>query len=46
MSDIRLRPPHAEDAEALARIWVENARYYTDIDSSAFQVPDEDGLVD
>jgi GNAT superfamily N-acetyltransferase len=39
-----LRPARAGDGEDLARIWLDMARYYTDLAPDLFQVPDHDGL--
>lgn len=46
MSDISIRPAESSDAEALARIWVENCQYYASMGPDAFQVPNQDGLVE
>ncbi len=44
MTDILIRPPHAGDGEALARIWLDTASYYADLEPALFQVPSSDGL--
>jgi GNAT superfamily N-acetyltransferase len=46
VAEITVRPSAEADAETLARIWVQNCRYYADLDPGAFQVPNEDGLVE
>jgi GNAT superfamily N-acetyltransferase len=46
MDGISLRSPGKADALSLARIWVENCRYYAEMDPDSFQVPNEDGLIE
>ncbi len=46
MSSISIRPPRKADAASLARIHLENCRYYAEMDPDAFQVPNEEGLVE
>jgi GNAT superfamily N-acetyltransferase len=46
MSTISIRTARKSDAASLARIWVENCRYYAEMDPESFQVPNEDGLVE
>jgi GNAT superfamily N-acetyltransferase len=46
LKEIVIRAPRVEDAEKLAQIWVENAKYYEELDPQAFQVPNEEGLVE
>lgn len=46
MGGISIRPSESRDAEALARIWVQNCQYYADLDPDSFQVPNPDGLVE
>ena len=46
MDQIAIRPPEPGDAAALARIWMENCRYYAEMAPEWFQVPEEDGLIE
>ena len=46
MSQIVIREPGKRDAPRLAEIWVENCRYYAQMDPGAFRVPNGDGLVE
>jgi GNAT superfamily N-acetyltransferase len=41
-----IRPARRGDGVGLARIWLENARYYVERFPSDFRVPDEDGLAE
>ncbi len=44
MAEIVVRAPRPEDAAAIARIWLDNATYYVELDPGAFRLPREDGL--
>jgi GNAT superfamily N-acetyltransferase len=39
-----LRPAHAGDGEALARIWLDTTRYHANLAPELFQVPEPEGL--
>lgn len=41
---IRLRRARPDDADDLARAWLDQARVYADLDPALFAVPDDDGL--
>ena len=41
-----IRPARAGDGPALARIWLENARYYVDRFPADFRLPEADGLAE
>src|SRR2546426_626306 len=42
----KIRAARSGDGVGLARIWLDNARYYVALFPDDFRVPDEDGLVD
>jgi GNAT superfamily N-acetyltransferase len=42
--DTVIRPARPGDGAGLARIWLENARYYVERFPDDFRIPDEDGL--
>lgn len=42
--DMTIRRARPGDGEGLARIWLENARYYVDLAPDDFQLPREEGL--
>jgi GNAT superfamily N-acetyltransferase len=44
--DAVVRPARPGDGAALARIWLENARYYVDRFPADFRLPDESGLAE
>jgi len=44
--DTVVRPVAPGDGAALARIWLDNARYYAERFPADFRVPDEDGLAE
>lgn len=46
MGGVAIRPARESDAAALAEIHSECCRYYAEMDPDAFQVPNEDGLVE
>jgi GNAT superfamily N-acetyltransferase len=41
-----IRPLRLGDGDGVARIWLENARYYVDLAPEDFQLPEADGLAD
>lgn len=43
---MEIRDSRPGDGEALAAMWLEEGRYYADLDPDAFQAPTEDGLVE
>src|SRR6266540_6011441 len=43
---VEIRAARSGDGPGLARIWLDNARYYVTLFPDDFRVPDEDGLVD
>lgn len=43
--EIVVREARPTDGSALSRIWIDVAKYYAELDPDAFQVPDEEGLV-
>jgi GNAT superfamily N-acetyltransferase len=43
---VEIRDARPGDGEALARMWLEEGRYYAALDPEVFQVPAEDGLAD
>lgn len=44
MEDVSIRHARPGDGEGLARIWLENARYYVELAPGDFQLPRADGL--
>ena len=44
VEDVTVRRARPGDGEGLARIWLENARYYVDLAPDDFQLPRADGL--
>jgi GNAT superfamily N-acetyltransferase len=44
MERVRIREADPEDAEGLARLWIELGRYYENIDPVQFRAPEEKGL--
>jgi ribosomal protein S18 acetylase RimI-like enzyme len=43
---VEIRDSRPGDAEALAAMWLEEGRYYAELDPDAFQSPTEDGLAE
>jgi GNAT superfamily N-acetyltransferase len=43
---VEVRAARSGDGPGLARIWLDNARYYVDLFPDDFREPDEDGLAD
>jgi GNAT superfamily N-acetyltransferase len=43
---VEVRPSRSGDGAGFARIWLDNARYYTKLFPGDFRLPDEDGLVE
>lgn len=43
---VEIRAPRPGDGPGLARVWLDNARYYAALFPEDFRVPDENGLVD
>jgi GNAT superfamily N-acetyltransferase len=46
MSEVQVRQARLGDGPGCARIWLDAARYYADLDPETFQVPAELGLAD
>jgi GNAT superfamily N-acetyltransferase len=44
VDDATIRPIRAGDGEGVARIWMENARYYVELAPDDFKLPDAEGL--
>ncbi len=44
--NVEIRAARSGDGPGLARIWLDNARYYVTLFPCDFRVPEEDGLVD
>ena len=43
---VEIRPSRSGDGPGLARIWLDNARYYSRLFPDDFRVPNQDGLVE
>lgn len=44
MTDVAVRRVRRGDGARLAAVWLDNARYYAQLDPGSFRVPDADGL--
>ena len=43
---VEIRASRSGDGDGLARIWLDNARFYATLFPDDFRVPEEDGLVE
>jgi GNAT superfamily N-acetyltransferase len=46
MGEVTVRPRRPGDGEALARAWLDAARYYAELAPDTFQVPETEGLAE
>jgi hypothetical protein len=46
MDEVQIRAARPGDGEGLARIWLENARYYVVLAPDDFQLPQAEGLAE